>query len=143
MTSPEPIHFARYPWYRRWFGQRSERATAKYLRSVGMRIIAQNHLDAERRGEIDLLAVDGETLVIVEVRSTQTTNWERTAESINHEKQRRLTEAALRFLKRRKLIGIPVRFDVVILCWPPEQVHPEIRHFRNAFQAVGRYQFFN
>jgi putative endonuclease len=67
-TPPEPpAEFGRWSFWRRWFGQRSERAAAKFLRKLGYRILAANVADTE--GEIDLLALDGGTLVVVEVRS--------------------------------------------------------------------------
>ncbi len=61
---PEPpADFARWPFWRRWFGQRSERFAARYLRARGYRVLAANV--ADRRGELDLLALDpdGKTLV--------------------------------------------------------------------------------
>src|SRR5262249_8895043 len=100
--------FSRWPWWRRWFGDRSEPAAARFLRRLGYRVFAANVRD--RLGEIDLLALDGECLVIVEVRSTESGDLERVAASVNREKQRRLTEAALRFLARRRLLDAAVRF---------------------------------
>ena len=129
--------FTRWPWWRRWFGRRSERAAARFLRSLGYRLVAANL--ADRSGEIDLIAIDGLTVVIVEVRSTAGDNWERTAASVDLQKQRRITDAATRFLARRKLLeGVNVRYDVL---WPPAAKTPTIRHFPNAFEAVGRFQF--
>ncbi len=130
--------FTRWPWWRKWFGQRSERAAARYLRRQGYRILAQNQADV--REEIDLLAFDGQTLVIVEVRSTESTDLDKVAASVNLLKQRRLTRAALRFLQRRRLLNARVRFDVLLISWPPGQAEPTIRHHPNAFDAVGRFQ---
>jgi putative endonuclease len=130
--------FTRRPWWRRWFGDRSERAAARFLRRLGYRVFAANVRD--RFGEIDLLALDGDCLVIVEVRSTESDDLQRAAESVNHEKQRRLTEAALRFLSRRNLLDAKVRFDVLGLSWPPGQREPTVAHFPHAFEATGRFQ---
>src|SRR4051812_10801896 len=88
--------FAPRPWWRRWFGRRSERAAAKFLRSLGYRVVAANVSDPA--GEIDLIAVDGPTVVVVEVRSTAGDDWERTAASVDLRKQRKITGAAVRFL---------------------------------------------
>ena len=133
-----PTGFARFPVWRRWFGRRSERAAAKYLRRQRFRILGRN-LD-DRMGEIDLLALDGQTLVVVEVRSSETKTFEELAATVNHEKQRRLTNAILRFVQRRKLWEVGVRFDVLALRWPAGAREPEVRHYRHAFQAVGKYQ---
>ncbi|HMC64878.1 MAG TPA: YraN family protein, partial [Gemmataceae bacterium] len=59
---------ARKPWWRRWFGTRSERAAARFLKRLGYRIVSRNYVCAF--GELDLVAVDGRCIVFVEVRST-------------------------------------------------------------------------
>jgi len=134
--------FTRWPWWRRWFGRRSERAAAKYLRSLGYRVFAANVSDPA--GELDLLALDGETLVVVEVRSTASDNMESTAASVDLRKQRKITEAALRFLSARRMLGrVAVRFDVLVMSWPPTAREPVIQHIPHAFEAVGRFQMFN
>jgi putative endonuclease len=145
MPTPSPPpgeRFTRWPWWRRWFGRRSERAAARYLRSRGYRILAANVADPA--GELDLIALHRETIVIVEVRSTAGTNLERTAASVDFRKQKKITDAAVRFLGRKRLLGeVNVRFDVLILSWPPEAREPIVKHFENAFEAVGRFQFHN
>jgi putative endonuclease len=134
--------FARWPWWRRWFGQRSERFAARFLRRLGYRILALNLSD--RAGEIDLLALDGKSLVIVEVRSSESKDFQSLAESVNTDKQRRLTEAALRFFQRSRLLNeVPMRFDVLLLRWPPGAGEPETRHYRHAFEATGRFQMYS
>jgi putative endonuclease len=137
--------FTRWPWWRRWFGRRSERAAARFLRSLRYRVLAANVADPA--GELDLLAIDGQTLVVVEVRSTALATPEAlrcTAESVDLRKQRRITDATLRFLAARKLLGkIAVRFDIIVIGWPSTAKVPTIHHFPNAFEAVGRFQMFS
>jgi putative endonuclease len=147
-AKPEPRiepGFTRWPWWRRWFGRRSERAAAKFLRSLRYRVLAANISDTA--GELDLLAIDGQTLVVVEVRSTALDTpeaLENTAASVDHLKQRRITDAALRFLAARRMLGkIAVRFDVIVIGWPAAATEPTIRHFPNAFEAVGKFQMFS
>src|SRR5947199_6591995 len=108
---------ARLPWWRRWFGSRSERAAGRYLRRRGLRVLVRNYRCPT--GEVDLIALDGGCLVFVEVRSTEGADFERPAQSVDAEKQRRLTEAALHFLARHRLLDHPARFDVLTLRWPP------------------------
>ena len=139
MSTP-PSDFRRWPFWKRWFGQRSERTAAKFLRRLGYRILAANVSD--RRGELDLLALDGTTLVVIEVRSTSSSDPQRAADSVNFAKQKRLTDATRRFLSRRKLLGVSLRFDVVAIAWPPEQRKPTILHLKDAFQATGKFQMF-
>ncbi len=133
--------FTRWPWWRRWFGRRSERAAAKFLRRQRLRVLAANLY--EQVGEIDLLALDGRTIVVVEVRSTERDDLDRVAASVDFRKQRKLTEASLRFLARRKLLGEAVRFDVLAVSWPPGAREPKFLHIRHAFDAVGKFQMWN
>lgn len=134
-----PEGFTRFPWYRRWFGQRSERWAAKYLRRHGFRILGRNIQD--KFGELDVIALEGDVIVIIEVRSSESRPTHEIAATVNADKQRRLTEATVRFIKWRRLDGVNVRFDVLALRWPRDQREPEVLHLRQAFQAVGRFQF--
>jgi putative endonuclease len=131
---------ARRPWWRRWFGTRSERAAAKFLRRQGYRIVARNY--SCPHGELDLVAVDRGCIVFVEVRSTGTDDLTKTAASVDLAKQQRLTTLALHFLQRHRLLDQPARFDVLILSWPADRQQPIIQHHRHAFEAVGRFQMY-
>jgi putative endonuclease len=126
------------PFWRRWFGSRSERAAARYLRRLGYRVVARNW--SRPLGELDIVAVDGECIVFVEVRSTEQESTERPAASVTSEKQRRLTQLALAFLQEHGLLGRTARFDVLTVSWPPGRRDPRIDHHKNAFPAVGRFQ---
>lgn len=133
--------FKNWAFWRRWFGARSEKAAAAFLRRLGWTILGTNQ--ADRQGEIDLLALDGSTLVIVEVRSTSGIDPHTAAASVDARKQKRLTAAALRFLTRRKLLGINLRYDILALAWPVEQREPTILHIRHAFEPTDRFQMFS
>jgi putative endonuclease len=146
-VSPPPGEpgFTRWPWWRRWFGRRSERAAGRFLRSLGYRVLAANVSDAA--GELDLLALDGDTLVVVEVRSTASDRpdaLETTAASVDLRKQRKITGATLRFLATRRLLGrVAVRFDVLAMSWPHHAREPVVKHIRHAFEATGKFQWFS
>ncbi len=128
------------PWWRRWFGTRSERAAARYLRKLGYRILARNYTCP--LGELDLVALDGTCLVFVEVRSTESGDATRPAASVDAEKQRRLTRLALHFLQRKNLLNQTARFDVLAVSWPAKKREPTIAHYPNAFEATDRFQFY-
>src|SRR5689334_20908411 len=105
MTDSHPnsaVSPARRPWWRRWFGSRSERAAERFLKRLGYRIVARNYTCPQ--GELDLVALDRDCLVFVEVRSTGNENTERTSASVDIAKQRRLTNLALHFLQKRRLL---------------------------------------
>jgi putative endonuclease len=132
---------ARRPWWRRWFGNRSERAAARFLRRSGYRILVRNYTCP--LGELDLVALDGQCIVFVEVRSTGNEDTERPALSVDAAKQQRLTELALRFLRDRRLMDRPARFDVLAVSWPAAAREPHIDHHRHAFESTGRFQMFS
>ncbi len=136
--APSP---ARRPWWRRWFGTRSERAAERFLRRQGYRVVARNYVCP--LGELDLVALDGRCVVFVEVRSTGGDDPERPALSVDAVKQRRLTDLALCFLRERRLLECAARFDVLALSWPADAREPHIVHHRHAFEAVGRFQMYS
>jgi putative endonuclease len=131
----------RAPWWRRWFGNRAERAAARHLKRQGYRILARNY--ACPQGELDLVALDGEGLVFVEVRSTGADDPAEPAASVDLAKQRRLTRLALTFLQKHRLLDRPARFDVLAVSWPEGQREPVIAHHRGAFEAAGRFQMYS
>jgi putative endonuclease len=116
---------------RRLLGDRGEREAARCLRRKGFRILARGY--RTRRGEVDLIARDGDTIVFIEVK---TRKMGEPAEAVTPEKQRRLTQAAVHFLKRHRLFEHRSRFDVVAIVWPDPHRAPTIEHIHNAFEAV-------
>jgi putative endonuclease len=121
-------------WMRRVLGDRGERAAARHLRRAGLRVLTRGYRTPQ--GEIDLIARDGDVLVFVEVKTRRRGE---AAEAVTIEKERRITRAALRFLRRYDLLdaGVPCRFDVVAITWPDDRRPPRIEHIRDAFQATG------
>jgi putative endonuclease len=135
---------------RRWFeklrqpkplGRRGELAAARFLRRQGYHVVARGERDPF--GEIDLVAIDGRTVVFVEVKTRSSLDLGHPSEAVDRQKQSRLTRAGLSFLKRHKLLENAYRFDVIAIVWPPGQKRPSIEHFPAAFEPVGRYQFFS
>jgi putative endonuclease len=137
MTSISP----KQPWFRRWFGTRSERAAERFLRSKKHRILTRNWKCP--LGELDLITRDGETLVFVEVRSTEATDSLGAAMSVDLQKQTQLTRLALAFIKRYSVQEAPARFDVVTIAWPADAKEPQITHYPNAFPPVGRFAMYS
>ena len=116
-------------------GRRGENAAARYLRRLGYVIVARGHRGLI--GEIDLIAVDGRTLVFVEVKTRTSQDAGHPADAVDADKQRRLTRLALSYMKRHDLLENPARFDVVAVTWPDKGSRPVIEHFQDAFEAVG------
>jgi putative endonuclease len=123
--------------WNRLLGDRGERAAARFLRHHGLRVLLRGY--RTRSGEIDLIAREGEILVFVEVKARRQGI---PAEAVTLEKQRRITLAALHFLRKYGLLEQRSRFDIVAIVWPDDRRPPQIEHIRNAFEAVGRGQMF-
>ena len=51
--------------------------------------------------------------------------------------------AAVYFLTHHHLLDSPARFDVLAVSWPADCSEPVIEHYRNAFEAVGRFQIYS
>ena len=98
----------------RRLGLDGESRALKFLRRKGLVELERNfHC---RRGELDLIMLDGEVLVFVEVRQRRSGGLTLPAESVDRRKQQRIVAAALAFLSRRPQFARRVmRFDVVAL----------------------------
>src|ERR1700722_13322695 len=94
----------------RSLGQRGEAEAARYLRRLGYKIVARG--SRSPLGELDLVAVDGQTGVFVEVKPRESLSGGHPADAVTADKQTRLTRLALSFLKRHGLLDYPARFDV-------------------------------
>jgi putative endonuclease len=93
-------------------GARAEALAAEFLVARGLTIVTRNFRTP--RGEIDIIARDGATLVFVEVRLRRNSRFGGAAASITAIKRARLTAAAQAYLAR---LGHepPCRFDAVLL----------------------------
>ena len=124
-------------------GRRGEQAAARLLRRQGLTVIAES--EADRAGELDLIAVDRrrQLIVFVEVKTLASTKPGHPADRVDEAKERRVSAAALRYLKRHRLLGCACRFDVVAVWWPGETPEPErIEHYPAAFEAAGEGQMY-
>jgi putative endonuclease len=98
----------------RSIGQRGEDVAARHLELHGLTLLERNYRC--RGGEIDLVMLDGGTLVLVEVRLRSSGQFGGAAASVGPRKQRRFALAARHLmLTRPDLRALPVRFDVVAL----------------------------
>jgi putative endonuclease len=91
-------------------GDAGEKAAARELRRLGMELLERNVRLAG--AEIDLVALDRETVVFVEVKARSGTAFGTAAEAVDRRKRARISRAARAFLLRSKLAGRPVRYDV-------------------------------
>jgi len=84
------------------------------------------------RGEIDIIARDGPTLVFVEVKMRTGTGFGRPEEAVTPAKQRQIRKVAEGYLMVRRLGDVPCRFDVISI-GPGDRGGTTVEHFENAF----------
>ena len=135
VVSPVKLRSSRAPTGRRTYRQRigkaAEDIAADFLRAQGLEILERNYL--RRLGELDIVARDGDVLVIVEVRTRASDLFGGAAASIDVRKQRRLIRAAALFLQQRKdLVRLRVRFDAVLVSDLGNR-NPRVQWLRQAF----------
>ena len=95
-------------------GKKGEEQAAAALESAGMEIIAKNF--RSREGEVDIIAIDGETIVFVEVKAWSVFGLEDLQYGIDLKKQRKIIKTAKYFLsENRKYNKMTIRFDVVFV----------------------------
>ena len=101
-------------------GERGEDAAARFLKRHAYTILERGH--DSRLGELDIIAVDDRTIVFVEVKTRTSDDAGRPTEAIDERKQRRMTQAALAYLKGKRLLENSARFDVVAVTWPKDSI---------------------
>ena len=115
-------------------GRDGEALAEAYLIERGYRLLQRRF--RLRNGEIDLIMVDGDTVVFVEVRRRRGGTLGDPLESIGPLKQHRLIRAAQLFLGAHGLYDRPCRFDVVALR-SVGSGPPSLEHRIVAFRADG------
>lgn len=91
-------------------GAAGEEAAEGFLRLSGYRIVARNV--RTKVGELDIVALDGETLCFIEIKARASAEYGRAIEAVGPQKQRRLAKAALLFLAKNRSQRA-CRFDVL------------------------------
>jgi putative endonuclease len=95
-------------------GRVGEASAALYLEGKGLKILERNF--RSKWGEVDLIALEGETLVFVEVKAWSFMGIDALEQGLNDKKQRRIIETAKYFLNsHREYRYMAVRFDVVFV----------------------------
>lgn len=98
---------------RKLLGRTGEDLAAKHLEGRGYRILERNY--SAPYGEIDLIALDGDTVAFVEVKTRTTDAYGAPELAVDRRKQERMVKAALGYLKHKKLHQMSCRFDVVAI----------------------------
>src|SRR3984957_10513212 len=112
-------------------GLAAENIAADFLRAKGLEILQRNY--RRRLGELDIVARDGDVLVIAEVRTRASNRYGGAAASVDPRKQQRLIRAASQLLQqRRDLAPLRVRFDVIAVL-DMDRERPRVEWIQHAF----------
>ena len=114
----------------RKLGGEYEKLAATYLQQHGCKVLEQNFRN--RSGEIDIIAMDGETLIFVEVKYRKDNAAGNPLSAVNFRKQRQICKVS-DFYRLTHGISefMPMRFDVIGI------LGEEITWMKNAFNYVG------
>lgn len=115
-------------------GRRGEDLAHRFLRAQGFTVVARNYRLAAGDGEADLIAWEGDELVIVEVKTRETDDFGPPERAIDSEKERHMARVARAFARKAGAPWTQVRCDVVsvVLSEPPR-----IELFRRAVRLPG------
>jgi len=97
--------------WRQKFGRAGERFAERILREAGLTIVANRF--RRQGGEIDLVALDGVTLIFVEVKTRRPGPYGEAIQAVSFTKRRRLAATARRYVRETGQSWRPIRFDVV------------------------------
>lgn len=113
-------------------GRRGEKAAARYLELSGYDIVEKNWECPA--GEADIIALDGCTLVFVEVKTRKSISKGFPSEAVTAEKRARYEKIAAWFLREHAITDTAVRFDVVAILVVADD-RAFVRHYKGAFEC--------
>ena len=113
-------------------GKSGETYACRELERRGYAIVARRF--RTRRGEIDVIARDGETLVFVEVKARRSTRYGTPLEAVTPFKRDRLLRMAAEYVLAKGVANANCRFDVVSVLFG-EGLRPRVEVVKNAFDA--------
>jgi putative endonuclease len=115
-------------------GKHGEDLAHRYLRRMGMLIVARNWRPPQGGGEIDLIACEpssgGDTLVFVEVKTRASNEFGVPERNVDAEKLVALRRAARDYVRRSRADTGRLRFDVITI------TGNKIEYFRDAFPPL-------
>lgn len=100
-------------------GRYGEQLGVDFILKAGYHVLYKNW--RYRRWEVDIVAMDGDTLVFVEVKSRSRTDFGEPAEFVDWKKRRNLVKLAEAYIKINGFQG-EIRFDIIEVYLKSQQV---------------------
>ncbi len=102
----------------RTLGKQGEDLACEYLERQGLVVLSRNW--ACREGELDVVATDGDQLIVCEVKSRSGVAFGSPLEAVTPEKLARVRKATQRWLMAYRVGWVSIRYDAISVLWPPE-----------------------
>ncbi len=118
-------------------GRNGEELAVTYLQKKGYRILERNYRNV--LGEMDIIALEKDTICFVEVKTRKGARFGSPLEAISRQKQFKLAQVALSYLKSRHKLDKKTRFDIITVI-PRASQDPAVELIRNVFE-VGDFGF--
>ena len=112
-------------------GDKGEEIACTYLKGRGFRILATNWHYGHY--ELDIVAMDGEELVIVEVKSRTGSGFDHPSEALSDKKIKMIIEAAEAYLQQHEFNG-ETRFDLITVVMNDNDF--DLEHYEEAFYPM-------
>jgi len=120
---------------RREIGKKGEEFATRFLTQKGYTILEQNYRSS--LGEIDLIVLDGSTIVFTEVKTRRSASFGPPSLSVTKQKQKKLIKLAQMYLLHKNLRAVACRFDVISIIARSDGTLEDLEHIENAFQVEG------
>ncbi len=111
-------------------GNKGEDLAASILVKKGYQIVERNYRYG--KGEIDLIAKDGDVLVFIEVKTRKNLEYGPPELAVTKGKQRQIRKIAEAYLYEKEITNSDCRMDVIAVQFYQNQ-KPRINHIENAF----------
>ncbi|MDD3375680.1 MAG: YraN family protein [Candidatus Omnitrophica bacterium] len=123
---------------RNQIGREGEDLAQSSLIKDGYKILERNYRNS--LGEIDFIAEDKGIICFVEVKTRSNDNKGLPSEAVTLQKQRKISQVALMYLKQAKMMHVDARFDVVSILKKPYD-EPEVDIIKDAFFLSAPYSY--
>ena len=111
-------------------GKKGESLALREIQRLGYKCLVQNYRCS--LGEIDLIAMDGDCLVFIEIKTRKGRSLGYAKEAVNKKKQQQISKVALTYMKANDCNDVKARFDVIAISYKLGK--EEIEIVRNAFE---------
>jgi putative endonuclease len=119
-------------------GAFGEGLACEHLAECGYRVLERNF--SCKIGEVDIIAIQGDTVVFIEVKTRSSERFGLPSEAVSIGKQKKIVGTALYYLQSNKLLDYMCRFDVIEIIVDEENKY-QINIIKDAFQYSGRYGY--